>query len=182
MKDLVSVARIVKSRGVRGEVAAELLTDFPERFEELHTVAVAGPEKHFEESLEAFWFHKNRVILKFAGRESPEAVQELIGCEVRIPAEERVELPADTYFDSELVDCEIVQMGRSLGRVVDVLKVGDGITNLVVVDSEDRELLVPFIHEFIRSVSIEERRIEVELPPGLLELAVERRGKRNSSS
>jgi 16S rRNA processing protein RimM len=116
------------------------------------------------------------------GRDSPEDVQELIGCDVRIPVEDRVELPADTYFDSELVGCEIVQGGRSLGHVADLLKVGDGVTDLVVVDDENREFIVPFIHEFIRSVVIDERRIEVELPPGLLDLAVKAPGKKSRSS
>lgn len=182
MKDRVSIARIVKSRGVRGEVAADLLTDFPERFEELHSVSIVGPGRHFEESLEGYWFHKNRIILKFVGRDSPEDVRELIGCDIRIPAEDRVDLPAGAYFDSELVGCEVVQRGRSLGRVADLLKVGDSVTNLVVVDLENREFMVPFIHEFVRSVNIDEQRIEVELPPGLLDLAVGPPGKKSRSS
>jgi 16S rRNA processing protein RimM len=182
LKDLVSVARIVKSRGVRGEVAADLLTDFPERFEQLHSISIIGPGKHFEESLEEYWFHKNRIILKFAGRDSPEDVRELIGCEVRIPVEDRVDLPADAYYDSELVGCELFQRGRPLGRVTDLLKVGDSVTNLVIVDSEGREFMVPFIHEFIRSVAIEQGRIEAELPPGLLDLAVETSTKKSRSS
>ncbi len=182
MKDLVSIARIVKPRGVRGEVAAELLTDFPERFQELRSVLIVGPGKSLEEFLEEYWFHKNRIILKFVGRDSPEDVRELIGCDVRIPAEDRVDLPAGAYFDSDLVGCEIVQRGRSLGRVADLLKVGDSVTNLVVIDLENREFMVPFIREFVRSVVIDERRIEVELPPGLLDLAVEPPGKKSRPS
>ena len=180
MEALVSIARIVKTRGIRGEVVADLLTDFPERFEGLGSLLLVAPGKHFQETLEAFWFHKHRIILKFADRDSPEDVAELIGCEIQIPIEERIDLPEDTYFDSELEGCEVFQGGRRLGRVSDLLKVGDSATNLVIVDSEDREFMVPFVHEFIRSVSIAQRRIDVELPPGLLELAAKRRGKSSS--
>lgn len=181
MKDLISIAKIVKPRGVRGEVAADLLTDFPERFEALGSVTIVGPGGYYEEELEAYWFHKNRVILKFVGRGTPEDVRDLVGCDVCIPPEQRVDLPSDTYFDSELSGCELVQGDRSLGRVVDLLRVGDTVTNLVAVDDENREFMVPFIHEFVRAVHIEARRIEVELPPGLLELAVQSRAKKRSS-
>src|SRR6185503_9614369 len=56
--DLIAVAQIVKVRGLRGEVVADLLTDFPERFEKLDHVTGIGPDE-VQRSLqiEEYWFH-----------------------------------------------------------------------------------------------------------------------------
>ena len=172
MDDLVTVAKIIKTRGIRGELSAELLTDFPERFDRLDRVTLVGPQGTFEERIEACWFHQGRVILKFAGRGRPDEVAELVGCEVRIPADERVELPEDTYFDSDLQGCSVEDGGRALGRVSGVHHVSGELSNLVVVTDDGREFMIPLVGDFIRLVDVGRRRIEVNLPPGLTGLAV----------
>ena len=75
MSAFVSIARIVKVRGLKGELAAELLTDFPERFEGLEQVRVEGSAGISQEVLESYRFHQGRVLLKFQGRDTPEAAR-----------------------------------------------------------------------------------------------------------
>jgi 16S rRNA processing protein RimM len=174
VNERVSVARILKTRGIRGEVAAEILTDFPERFAVLEKVFLSAPGKEFEEFLERYWFHKNRVILKFKGRDRPHEVEELVGCDVRVPASERVEAPEGFYFDSDLEGCQVVQNGQLLGVVDGILRVGESPANLIVVDSQDREFMIPLVGGFITGVHIDRQTIEVDIPAGLLELAVDR--------
>jgi 16S rRNA processing protein RimM len=178
VNERVSVARILKTRGIRGEVAAEILTDFPERFAQLDRVFVSAPQGDFEESLERFWFHKNRVILKFKDRDRPHEVQELVGGDVWVPDSERVEAPEGFYFDSDLVGCQVIQQGRLLGHVDGIMRVGESPANLVIVDSENREFMVPLVGGFITGVYTERKTIEVDLPAGLLELAVDRGGSK----
>jgi len=173
LKNLISIAKIVKTRGIRGEVAADLLTDFPDRFAELRSVVVAGPGHQSDEELEDFWFHGNRIILKFVGRDRPHEVEELVGCDVRIPEEDRVIPPEGTYFDSDLEGCSVFESGVELGVVAGIQRIGGTAGNLVVADPSGREVLIPMVKEFIKSVSVESRRIEVALPPGLLELGGE---------
>ena len=84
MTEFIAIALIVKARGIRGEVSAELLTDFPERFSSTNDVRVALPGAEYQEFIESARFHKGRVLLKFRGRERPEQVRELIGGEVQI--------------------------------------------------------------------------------------------------
>src|SRR5207248_10588137 len=78
--DLIVVAHIVKVRGLRGEVVAELLTDFPDRFENLKSltgVSAAGSQRSLQ--IEEHWFHGNRLVLKFAGFDSIDETKALVG-------------------------------------------------------------------------------------------------------
>ncbi len=97
----VSIARIVKPRGIRGEVVAELLTDFPDRFSTVRQVRIFQASQVYNEELEQHWFHSGRVVLKFKGRSSPEEVQELIGGDVQVPESERYSLPQVFYYLSD---------------------------------------------------------------------------------
>src|SRR5438552_6401980 len=94
--ELIAVARVLKARGLRGEIVADLLTDFPERFAQLeHLMAVRPDGSRQSLQIEERWLQGKRLLLKFAGYDSVEAAQSLIGCELAVPETERVELPAD---------------------------------------------------------------------------------------
>ena len=94
--DLILVARAVRTHGLKGEVVAELLTDFPERFEELDEVIVVAPSGERKTlSLEDFWFQKDRVVLKLSGYDDVEAAKQLIGYELAVPESDRVQLEVD---------------------------------------------------------------------------------------
>ncbi|MBK9766535.1 MAG: hypothetical protein IPP63_05690 [Chloracidobacterium sp.] len=68
MEELVTIAKIVKTRGLKGELVADLLTDFPQRFEGLESVTAVRPDgSMLSLNLDDFWFQNGRVILRFAG-------------------------------------------------------------------------------------------------------------------
>jgi len=101
--DLVIVARGVRTRGLKGELVAELLTDFPERFETIDSfiaLAPSGERKVVE--LEDFWFQSGRVILKLSGCDSVEAASEFTGYEFCVSDADRVPLADDEYYDFDL--------------------------------------------------------------------------------
>lgn len=167
--DLITIARIVKSRGLRGEVAAEVLTDFPERFENLKTVFLVKPDGAREElKIEKFWFQKNRVILKFEGIDSIHTAETLRNAEVCVPETESVELEADEYFDWELEGCEVETIeGERIGRVKEVMRTGG--TEILIVAGTDKEYMIPFAAKICTSVDIENKLIRVDVPDGLLD-------------
>ena len=161
-------------QGRRGEVAAELHTSFPERFAERHELSgLARDGGRRELQLEEHWFHKGHVVLKFAGVESINDAERLAGMELQIPAEQRAELEAGEAYVSDLVGCEVWNRGSLVGLVADV-QFGAGEAPLLVVrrKSGERELefLVPYAEAFLKDVNLAARRIEFELPEGLLEL------------
>jgi 16S rRNA processing protein RimM len=170
--DLVAVAKAVKTRGLRGELVADLLTDFPERFEGLENlIAIAPDGKRTVLDLEEHFLQSGRVVLKFAGYDSIDAASVLIGCEFTVPVEDRVELAEDEYYDWQLAGCRVETVdGQEIGRVREVLRTG-GVEVLVVEDEgTKREYLIPMAAEICTEINIERKLVRIDPPEGLLEL------------
>lgn len=167
----ITIAKVTKTQGRIGEVAAALLTDFPERFAQrkrLFALGAAKDNTRRELQVENHWFHKGQVVLKFRGVDSISQAEELLGCEIQIPLRERTTLEGDTVYLSDLRGCALYDSGREVGKVEDV-QFGSGEAPLLVVRGE-KEFLVPFAAEFVENLDIQERRLEMKLPAGLLEI------------
>ncbi|MEP6903936.1 MAG: hypothetical protein ABJA66_19590, partial [Actinomycetota bacterium] len=93
MEELVAIAKLIKTRGLRGELVADVLTDFPERFDALETVVALFPGGLRRDlKIERFWFQKGRIIFKFAGFDSIETAENLRGAEICVLESEAIEL------------------------------------------------------------------------------------------
>jgi 16S rRNA processing protein RimM len=178
----VVVARLVRPHGRRGELVAEILTDFPERFRERTRLILIPPERigtrAREIELENFWFQRSRIVLKFRGIDSINEAESLRGFAVAIPSTERAELEAGSVYVSDLVGCRVIDLNRGgaeVGEIVDVDRDSSSTELLVVRRSGGRagrveDLLIPFVAEFLIRVDAVNRRIEMRLPEGLLEI------------
>lgn len=165
---------MLKPQGRRGEVTAELHTDFPERFAVRKRLFLLGRDgKRQEAELESHWLHKGRVILKFSGVDSMNAAEALVGSEVQLPREARASLEGGAAYVSDLVGCEVFEVSgepRALGRIENVL-FGAGEAPLLELKNDREELLIPFAEAYLRGFERERKRLEVALPEGLLELS-----------
>lgn len=178
----VTVARILRPHGVRGEVAAEILTDFPERLKRLAAVELwdAGPRTDPQVrrpvAVRSCWLSHSRggqAIFHFEGVHSISDAKKLVGLEVQIPLAERMKLPSGTYYVTDLIGCEVRERGgASLGSVRDVQIMGEEIagTPVLAVASAEGELLIPLADEICVRVDTAARSIEVILPEGLRDL------------
>jgi 16S rRNA processing protein RimM len=176
--DRVTVARVLRPHGVRGEVAAEILTDFPERLTRLKSAELwnekTGAAKPV--AIRKCWLSHSRggqAIFHFENSASVPDAKKLVGLEVQIPLAERVALPHGSYYVTDLIGCEVVEKnGPSIGRVRDVQFTGEGAPKnpILVVDTARGELLIPLAQEICERVDTEARRIEVALPEGLHDL------------
>jgi len=167
--ELVVIAKIVRTRGLKGEVVADLLTDFPERFEGLENVtAVLAGEGRRELKIDRFFFQKDRIVLKFEGVDSIEAGEALRDAEIGIDEADAVVLEENEYFDWELEGCEVETIeGEKLGIVREVMRTGG--TEVLLIDGPDKELMIPFAESICIEVDIEGKRVIVDPPEGLLE-------------
>jgi 16S rRNA processing protein RimM len=168
--DLVLIARAVKTHGLKGEVVAELLTDFPERFEDLEEVVLIsrnGEQK--TGSIEDFWLQKDRVVLKLASYDDVDAAKGLIGYEFAVPESDRVQLEDDEFYDWELEGCTVKVGDESIGQVRSVLKTG-GAEILVIGDESGNERLVPLAAPIVVEIDRSSKTIVVDPPEGLLDL------------
>ena len=169
MQELVAIAKIAKPRGLKGEVVADLLTDFPERFEGLEEVTAVGADGGLSElKIENAWFQNGRVVLKFQGVDSIDAAEEWRNAEICVAESEAVELESDQFYDWQLAGCEVKTVtGEAIGNVREVMRTG-GTENLVVA-GETRDFLIPFAETICVEVDIAGKRIVVDPPEGLLE-------------
>jgi 16S rRNA processing protein RimM len=178
-QDWVWLARIRRVQGRKGEVLADLLTDFPEKFAErrklwLLTAAGTASESAREAELKNSWLHKGDVVLHFAGVDSIEEAEKLRDLVVAIPRGERAALGEDEVYVGDLIGCALVDVVGEPERVVGVIEDvdrGAGPVALLVVRGETLdEILVPFAKAYLRKIDLECRRVEMALPEGLLDL------------
>ena len=156
---------------------ADFHTDFPDRFQQVDSVCLEKPGYEEWHYLESFWFQKGRIVLKFKGVSDPDSARELVGCEVRVPEEERFSLPEDYFYDSDLKGCLIVEKGSLIGKVKDVFRPGGDVSNLVIVNDAGLEFMIPLVSDFCLEINLDKGEIEVDLPPGIQELAVPEEGR-----
>ncbi len=168
-EEMVAIAKLAKPRGLRGELVGDLLTDFPERFDNLERVTIVYPNGDAAEiEIEKFWFQKGRVVLKFVGFDSIEAAENLRGSEICVGETEAVELEADEFFDWQLEGCAVeTASGEQIGTVREVMRTGG--TEILVVAGEQKEYLIPFAEAICTAVDIENKLIKVDAPEGLLD-------------
>jgi 16S rRNA processing protein RimM len=165
---------VVKTQGRQGEVAAELHTDFPERFAERQRIyALQHGETRRQLQLENFWPHLGRIVLKFRGVDSISEAEQLVGCELQIPAADRAPLEPGSAYVSDLAGCTVwdarEEPPQAVGVIADV-QFGAGEAPLLVVRSEKKEFLIPFAAEYLQSLDLPARRVEMRLPEGLLDV------------
>ena len=171
----VAVARIVRPQGRRGEVVAEVLTDFASRFEETTDFFLEDPSAPRSVTLESVWPHKGRVVLKLSGVDSIEEAARLRGLSLLIRQEDRAPLAADHYYVSDLKGCRVVREHRGaqieVGVVTEVESTG-GVDLLHVSrpGGRSREALIPLAQAICTRIDPATRTIVIDPPEGLLEL------------
>jgi 16S rRNA processing protein RimM len=174
----VTVARVLRPHGRRGEVACEILTDFPDRLTRLTAAQLwDGNAEPRRVDIRSCWLSRSRgdgqAIFHFAGSDSISDAEKLVGLEVQIPLEDRMTLPSGSYYVSDLIGCDVRDPESSvIGRVVDVQFAGEAVagTPILVLDSPRGEVLIPLAQEICIAIDVASRRIDVTLPKGLLDL------------
>jgi 16S rRNA processing protein RimM len=171
--EFITLARVKKTQGRRGEVAVEVHSDVPGRFAEgmkLFALPTAAGETRRELQVEDLWPHKEFLVLKFRGVDSISDAETLVGSELQVPRSQRAELGAGWNYVSDLVGCLVFDQGREIGRIADVQFGAGEAPLLVVADSAGRKFDVPFAEAYVEAVDTGRREVRMNLPPGMLEI------------
>lgn len=160
------VGRVRAPFGYRGEVRIQILTDFPERFAELQEIWV-GPELR-PYHVESARLQQGGAILKLEGIDDPEHAGELRGELLYVPLSEAMPLGEDQYYHYQILGLDVYTVdGRRLGRIEEILETGSN--DVYVVQEQGREVLIPAVKDVVQQVDLEQHRLVVSLPPGLLD-------------
>jgi 16S rRNA processing protein RimM len=164
VENRVAIARLLRPRGNKGELAALALTIHPERYQQLTKVDVGGEE--FE--VERVWYHKDQPVFKFRGVDTISAAERLTGKDVTVPASERFPLPEGEYYFSDLIGCRVVDLatGDLIGEVTGWQEPGGP----ALLELDGGRILVPLAKALLPEINVAERVIRASLPEGLVEL------------
>jgi 16S rRNA processing protein RimM len=185
----IVLAQLLRPQGRKGELLAELHTDFPERFEDQRRVFLAAPgfsgaatEARSAEVV-SFWLpvgkNEGRIVLQFAGVDSISDAEAIAGLEVIVPEEERLPLDEDSAYINELIGCTVYDGAAVVGVVEDVQfpttadggrRLADAAPLLAVRSIEGDEVLIPFAKAFLVAMDTAAKRIDMILPAGLIEV------------
>ena len=175
--EFITLARVVKTQGRRGEIAAEIHTDVPDRFSAGMSVLALPPSQSTspeavrrELEVEEVWPHKGFVVLKFLGVDSISEAESLIECELQVPRNERAALDPGWNYVSDLAGCTVLDHGAEIGRIADV-QFGAGEAPLLIVENNAGERFdVPFAEAYLDGMDLGCRQVRMNLPEGLLEI------------
>ncbi|WP_010243547.1 ribosome maturation factor RimM [Acetivibrio cellulolyticus] len=171
MLQYFEIGKVVNTHGVKGEIKVVPLTDDPNRFNKLKSAFIASEisENMQKYNFEGIKFHKNFVLLKLKGIDDPNEAEKLKDKFIIIDREDAVKLPEGSFFVCDLINCEVYdEKENKLGVLIDILQTGSNDV-YVVRDENKKEILVPALKSVVKEVSIEDKKIIVELPQGLID-------------
>ena len=171
--EYISLARVLKTQGRRGEVAVEVHSDVPDRFVEgmrLFALDEQGGRRQLK--LEELWPHKSGLVLKFEGIDSISEAEALLRCDLQVPRAERAELEAGWTYISDLTGCTVFDGEREIGAIEGV-EFGAGEAPLLIVRGKAKTPYeIPFAEAYLASVDPVAKQVRMRLPEGMLEVNV----------
>jgi 16S rRNA processing protein RimM len=181
--EYISLARVLKTQGRRGEVAVEVHSDVPDRFAEgMRLLALDDSGQRRELKLEELWPHKGQLILKFAGIDSISDAETLMRCELQVPRAERADLEPGWTYISDLTGCTVFDGDREIGQI-QAVEYGAGEAPLLIVSSgtqggspkrsgskQAAPYEIPFAEAYLVSVDPAAKEVRMQLPEGMLEI------------
>ena len=170
--EFITLARVVKTQGRHGEVAAEIHSDVPERFTQGMKLRVLdrSTQSRREVEIESLWPHKGLLVLKFRGVDSMSDAEALNGSELQVPRSERAQLEQGWNYVSDLVGCAFSDHGRQIGLIDDVQFGAGEAPLLIVAGNAGQKFDVPFAEAYLDGVDVARRQVRMNLPEGMLEI------------
>lgn len=164
----VQVGKVIKSHGIRGEVVVDVMTDAPEvRYADGAELNGTQAGKERKLTVESSRPHKGRLLVKF--REVPDRTEAdtLRGMKFfAVPLDRDAD--SDEYYDHELIGLHVHHNDMQVGEVTGVMDTPN--RKILEIDYEGREVLVPFVMDFVPEIDLDEGTLTITPPEGLLDV------------
>lgn len=166
---LVAIGKIAGTYGYTGWLKVIPLTDFPERFYKLDKVILNQGGKLGTFLIDGVKTHKNIYLFKFRGIDTVEVARGFQNGILQIDESELYPLPEGYFYHFQLQGLSVYDVEKGLlGELTDIIETGAN--DVYVVDSPQYgEILIPAIKDVILAVKLEEKLMEINLLPGLIE-------------
>lgn len=160
------IGKIVNTQGIKGEVRVIPLTDDITRFDKLKNVYIEG-EPPLNLKIEYTKYHKNFVLIKFKGLDSINDVEKYKNTYILVDRKNSIKLSEGSYFICDIIGLEVVDTdGASLGHICEVMSTGSN--DVYIVKMDESEILIPALKTVVKEINMQEGRMVVELPEGLV--------------
>ena len=175
-----TIGNVVALFGVQGELKVRLLTDIPNRFDELETVYVGA--NHTSYSIQSVRPYKGEmIVLKLSGIEDANAAEQLRNQELSIPLIELASLPPDSYYQHDIIGLQVFTLdGQELGQIVEIIVTGSNDVYSVK-KPEGSQVLIPAIKDVIKQIDLNRRTMHIDPLPGLLDNIAQSKERRSQS-
>lgn len=164
----LEIGQIVNTHGIKGEIKVTPFTNDITRFDDLKEVYVKSKKESKLYKVEGVRYHKNMVLIKLEGINTPEQADLLRNAYLEVDREHAVPLEEGTYYIVDLIGLEVyTEEGKLLGKVDDIYNTGAN-DIYVIKDELGKQVLLPGIKDVIKNVDLEGGKITVHLIPGLI--------------
>ena len=168
MTKYLEIGQIVNTFGIKGMVKVKPFTDDIKRFDKLKKVYIENKNGRKEYEIEELKYHKEMVLIKFKGIETPEDANLLRESYLMVNRADEEPLEEGTYYIVDMIGLEVeTEEGEKLGNLVDIFNTGSN--DIYVVKNElGKQILLPAIKDVIKKIDMEKRKMTVHLIPGLM--------------
>ena len=166
---LLDVGVVVGTHGLRGDIKVRLRSGDPELLQNIAQVHLALPRGNLLKlRIIRQAAHKNQILLRFAGYESINLVEPLVGGQLLLRQDQLPDLEDDEYYWNQLDGLQVIDVTRGeLGSLVDLFS--SSAHDTYIVRGEFGEVLIPAVKQFVQDIDLERRIMRVDLPDGLIQ-------------
>ena len=168
LDDCYQLGRVIKTHGLSGEVTIFLDVDSPPSYKNIDSLLLLKNDKLIPFFVESIQINSNNALVKFDDIENVEDASELVKLEVYLPLSQLPKLPHGKYYFHELIGCQVIEKGNIIGKVNEIIDLKGN--ELLSVDYKGKEVLIPIKNQILDEIMLEEKKIHVTLPSGLLDL------------
>ncbi|NQZ75837.1 MAG: 16S rRNA processing protein RimM [Ekhidna sp.] len=166
--DCYQLGEVIKTHGLHGEVTVLLEVDFPEEYRNLESVFLEQQGRLVPFFISTIQINQDRALIKFEEIDSLDSARTMVKSKLYLPLNQLPELEEDQYYFHDLVNCEVFEEDYKIGVIKEVIDFNSN--QLLAVQNGDREILIPLKDEIVLQVDIENKKVLVDLPEGLLEI------------
>lgn len=165
--EYLEIGQIVNTQGLKGEIKIYPFTSDITRFDDLKKIYIDINNNKEKVNIEKIRYQKNMVIAKLEGLNDINDVEKFKGKYIFIDEEDRLELPENTYYISDLFGCEVLCDNVLIGKIADIFSTKSN--DVYVIKSTDgKEILIPAIKDVISNVDVKSKKVIINNIEGLL--------------